>query len=60
MPEDKAEPKPKRIPKPGTKAAKLLEEAALILYGVRGNNTEAYKYIAAQVDWCREKILENL
>jgi hypothetical protein len=60
MAEDKVEEKPKRVPKPGTKAAKLLEEAALILYGVRGKNAEAYKYIAVQVDWCREKVLENL
>ena len=62
MPEDKADLKPSRArsPRPGEQAGRLLEETAIILRGVRGKNREAYQYIAAQVDWCREKVLENL
>ena len=41
------------------KAASLLEEAAVLLQGVKGKNAEALQYIAGRIDWCREKILEN-
>jgi len=52
-------PATRRAANPAIKAAKLLEEAAAILHDTTGKNAEAYAYIAARVDWCREKVLEQ-
>ena len=63
MPEAKAEPRqtPKKTAElSANKAAALLEEAAGILHRTTGKNKDAYEYVAAQVDWCREKVLENV